>query len=95
MFKLKGFTQLLLQSTPIFTVQSLFSLHPAKHIAVGEGGIITTDNLDLYEKLTKYEISFSRYLGFEPDDINQKICFHFDFQVDFDFWFIIPMFQNS
>lgn len=41
------------QNTGTFGDASIFSLHPAKHIAVGEGGIITTDNLDLYEKLLR------------------------------------------
>jgi len=30
---------------------SIFSFHPVKHIACGEGGIITTNNKSLYEKL--------------------------------------------
>ena len=30
---------------------SIFSFHPVKHIATGEGGMITTNNKDLYEKL--------------------------------------------
>ncbi|MFV0482761.1 MAG: UDP-4-amino-4,6-dideoxy-N-acetyl-beta-L-altrosamine transaminase [Bacteroidales bacterium] len=30
---------------------SVFSFHPVKHIACGEGGMITTDNKDLYDKL--------------------------------------------
>jgi perosamine synthetase len=30
---------------------SIFSFHPVKHIATGEGGIITTDNPEYYEKL--------------------------------------------
>ena len=30
---------------------AIFSFHPVKHIATGEGGMITTDNKDLYEKL--------------------------------------------
>ena len=29
----------------------VFSFHPVKHITTGEGGIITTNNKDLYEKL--------------------------------------------
>jgi UDP-4-amino-4,6-dideoxy-N-acetyl-beta-L-altrosamine transaminase len=31
---------------------SIFSFHPVKHIAAGEGGMITTNNKDLYYKLT-------------------------------------------
>jgi UDP-4-amino-4,6-dideoxy-N-acetyl-beta-L-altrosamine transaminase len=30
---------------------SIFSFHPVKHIACGEGGMITTNNKDLYDKL--------------------------------------------
>lgn len=30
---------------------AIFSFHPVKHIAAGEGGMITTNNQDLYEKL--------------------------------------------
>ncbi len=30
---------------------SIFSFHPVKHIATGEGGMITTNDKDLYEKL--------------------------------------------
>ncbi|MCO4292938.1 UDP-4-amino-4,6-dideoxy-N-acetyl-beta-L-altrosamine transaminase [Solitalea sp. MAHUQ-68] len=32
---------------------SIFSFHPVKHIATGEGGMITTDNEELYKKLIK------------------------------------------
>ncbi len=34
-----------------FADVSVFSFHPVKHIACGEGGIITTNRLDLYERL--------------------------------------------
>lgn len=30
---------------------SIFSFHPVKHIATGEGGMITTNSLELYQKL--------------------------------------------
>ena len=30
---------------------STFSFHPVKHITTGEGGMITTNNKDIYEKL--------------------------------------------
>ncbi len=30
---------------------AIFSFHPVKHIATGEGGMITTNNVDLYTKL--------------------------------------------
>lgn len=32
---------------------AIFSFHPVKHIACGEGGMITTDNENLYNKLIK------------------------------------------
>lgn len=34
-----------------FADLSIFSFHPVKHIACGEGGMITTNNKDLYNKL--------------------------------------------
>lgn len=34
-----------------FADLAIFSFHPVKHIATGEGGMITTNNQDLYEKL--------------------------------------------
>lgn len=33
---------------------SVFSFHPVKHIAAGEGGIVTTNRRDLYEKVSLY-----------------------------------------
>jgi UDP-4-amino-4,6-dideoxy-N-acetyl-beta-L-altrosamine transaminase len=32
---------------------AIFSFHPVKHIATGEGGMITTNDYDLYQKLLK------------------------------------------
>ena len=32
---------------------TVFSLHPVKSIAAGEGGIITTNNLNIYRKLLR------------------------------------------
>lgn len=34
-----------------FSDLSIFSFHPVKHIAAGEGGMITTNNKELYKKL--------------------------------------------
>ena len=34
-----------------FSDMSIFSLHPVKHIAAGEGGVITTNSKEYYEKL--------------------------------------------
>lgn len=36
-----------------FADLSVFSFHPVKHIAAGEGGMITTNNQELYEQLMK------------------------------------------
>jgi UDP-4-amino-4,6-dideoxy-N-acetyl-beta-L-altrosamine transaminase len=36
-----------------FADLAIFSFHPVKHIASGEGGMVTTDNPDLYKKLLK------------------------------------------
>ncbi len=36
-----------------FADLAIFSFHPVKHIAAGEGGMITTNNPDLYHKLLK------------------------------------------
>lgn len=36
-----------------FADLAIFSFHPVKHIASGEGGMITTNDQDLYEKLLK------------------------------------------
>ncbi|NEY21263.1 UDP-4-amino-4,6-dideoxy-N-acetyl-beta-L-altrosamine transaminase [Bacillus ginsengihumi] len=33
---------------------TMFSFHPVKHITCGEGGVITTDRKDLYEKLLMF-----------------------------------------
>lgn len=37
-----------------FADLAIFSFHPVKHIACGEGGMITTDNEALYQKLLLY-----------------------------------------
>lgn len=34
-----------------FTDLSIFSFHPVKHITTGEGGLITTNNKEIYERL--------------------------------------------
>lgn len=33
---------------------TVFSFHPVKHITTGEGGMITTNNKDLYDKLIQF-----------------------------------------
>lgn len=37
-----------------FADVSVFSFHPVKHIATGEGGMVTTNNKELYDKLCIY-----------------------------------------
>jgi UDP-4-amino-4,6-dideoxy-N-acetyl-beta-L-altrosamine transaminase len=37
-----------------FAELSVFSFHPVKHIACGEGGMITTNSIELYNKLLKF-----------------------------------------
>lgn len=37
-----------------YTDMTVFSYHPVKHIATGEGGSVTTNRNDLYDKLTLY-----------------------------------------
>jgi hypothetical protein len=55
-----------------FADLAIFSFHPVKHIATGEGGMITTNNRELYEKLlmlrthgiTKDQDSFQNTIDF-------------------------------
>jgi UDP-4-amino-4,6-dideoxy-N-acetyl-beta-L-altrosamine transaminase len=55
-----------------FADLSVFSFHPVKHIATGEGGMITTNNEDLYYKIlklrthgiTKKDIDFTNSIDF-------------------------------
>lgn len=37
-----------------FADMSIFSFHPVKHIATGEGGMVTTDNGELYRRLCHF-----------------------------------------
>lgn len=39
-----------------FSDISTFSFHPVKHITTGEGGMITTNNKDIYEKLILHRV---------------------------------------
>ncbi len=56
----------------IFADLSIFSFHPVKHIACGEGGMITTNNYELYKKIidlrthgiSKNELDFSNTIDF-------------------------------
>jgi UDP-4-amino-4,6-dideoxy-N-acetyl-beta-L-altrosamine transaminase len=55
-----------------FADLAIFSFHPVKHIACGEGGMVTTNNLDLYKKLlslrthgiTKNESDYTNSIAF-------------------------------
>lgn len=55
-----------------FADLAIFSFHPVKHIACGEGGIVTTNDKDLYDKLclfrshgiTKNEDNYINEIGF-------------------------------
>ena len=39
-----------------YSEATTFSLHPVKHITTGEGGVVTTNNQKIYEKLIFSEI---------------------------------------
>ena len=49
---------------------TIFSFHPVKHIATGEGGMITTNNYNLYEKILKLRTHGITKL--ESDFVNDK-----------------------
>jgi len=51
----------------VFAECSVFSFHPVKHIACGEGGMITTNNPEIYSKL-----SLLRSHGITKDDMSQN-----------------------
>ncbi len=59
-----------------FADLAIFSFHPVKHIAAGEGGMITTNDVELYEKLlklrthgiTKDESSYENSVAFAGGD---------------------------
>jgi UDP-4-amino-4,6-dideoxy-N-acetyl-beta-L-altrosamine transaminase len=46
-----------------FADLAIFSFHPVKHIACGEGGMITTNNKELYEKLMQLRSHGMVYQG--------------------------------
>lgn len=59
---------------------AIFSFHPVKHIATGEGGMITTNNKTLYNKLlelrthgiTKDNLKFKNSIDVASSENNQK-----------------------
>lgn len=46
---------------------TVFSFHPVKHITTGEGGMVTTDDADLYRRLRKF-----RTHGVDEEDRRQQ-----------------------
>lgn len=53
----------------IFADLAIFSFHPVKHIATGEGGMITTNNPDLYNKMRKLR---SHGITKDPDLLHEN-----------------------
>ena len=66
-----------------FADLAIFSFHPVKHIATGEGGMITTNDKDLYEKLlmlrthgiVKNESSFKISIAFAGGDTTYPLWY--------------------
>ena len=58
---------------------TIFSFHPVKHITTGEGGVVTTNNEEYYEKLLMFRThgitrNFSKFA-------NKRLSFAFNFQL--------------
>ena len=66
-----------------FADLAIFSFHPVKHIACGEGGMVTTNDTDLYQKLlalrthgiTKNEAEYSNSIEFAGGQSSDKIYY--------------------
>jgi perosamine synthetase len=52
-----------------FSDMTMFSFHPVKHITSGEGGMVTTNNKDYYEKLLQFR---SHGITREPSKLTGK-----------------------
>ncbi|MBM7655859.1 UDP-4-amino-4,6-dideoxy-N-acetyl-beta-L-altrosamine transaminase [Neobacillus cucumis] len=52
-----------------FSDMTMFSFHPVKHITSGEGGMVTTNNKDYYEKLLQFR---SHGITREPSKLTEK-----------------------
>jgi UDP-4-amino-4,6-dideoxy-N-acetyl-beta-L-altrosamine transaminase len=52
-----------------FADLSIFSFHPVKHIATGEGGMITTNDYDLYKTMLKYR---SHGITKDPEQLQEN-----------------------
>jgi UDP-4-amino-4,6-dideoxy-N-acetyl-beta-L-altrosamine transaminase len=74
-----------------FANLAIFSFHPVKHIACGEGGMVTTNDTDLYQKLlvlrthgiTKNETEYSNSLEFacgQSENSNQYPGWYMEMQ---------------
>jgi len=74
-----------------FANLAIFSFHPVKHIACGEGGMVTTNDTDLYQKLlalrthgiTKNETEYSNSLEFacgQSEHFNQYPGWYMEMQ---------------
>jgi UDP-4-amino-4,6-dideoxy-N-acetyl-beta-L-altrosamine transaminase len=74
-----------------FANLAIFSFHPVKHIACGEGGMVTTNDTDLYHKLlalrthgiTKNETEYSNSLEFacgQSEHFNQYPGWYMEMQ---------------
>ncbi len=54
-----------------FSDMAIFSFHPVKHVATGEGGAVTTNNEEHYEKLLKFRnhgVTKSRFVNESDGD---------------------------
>ena len=54
----------------------IFSLHPLKTITSGEGGIVATNNLDIFNRLTKLKNS-----GIDRKDYKKKLIFPIGYMI--------------
>lgn len=62
-----------------FADLAIFSFHPVKHIACGEGGMITTNNEDLYDRLLRLRSHGMVYQG-NPDLIENHGKWYMEIQ---------------
>ena len=65
---------------------SVFSFHPVKHIAAGEGGMITTDNFELYQKILK--LRSHGITKSNEEFVNDPIIIGGDQETKFPFWYM-------
>lgn len=78
-----------------FADLAIFSFHPVKHIAAGEGGMITTDNLELYKKLlvlrthgiTKDDSLFQNSNGMAVGDEGNELTAHNSQLTAYPLWY--------